>query len=248
MVAREYIGAMVYANKIIYIDTASLMDVEELNRFIRNSEDIFLKERRRIVVPKAVCLELVRHLGSGNPEKQEKAMRALETIREHQDIFNVQNKDLSEDEIDHAFADAEILAELTRNKKICGQLLITNDKDLSTDAYSLNNQGSCQGYRIMVFFINKFGELRKCECAFTSTAEKTKRTKPVLTPEENNTANQIHVNDGKRPLDESKEDTPSKSDNNLSVRDFLIPVGTYFLGFLTCKYGKTVFNTITSLI
>ena len=70
MIARDYIGAMVYTNKIIYIDTASLMDVEELNRFIRNSEDIFLREKRRIVVPKAVCLELVRHLGSDNTAKQ----------------------------------------------------------------------------------------------------------------------------------------------------------------------------------
>ena len=57
-----------------------------------------------------------------------------------------------------------MLSELTVNKIEYGQLLITNDKKLSRDAYGLNNQESCKGHRIMVCYVNRAGELQMCEC------------------------------------------------------------------------------------
>lgn len=51
MIAKDYISAMVNANSIIYIDTASLMDIEELDQFIENGEEVLRKKNRRIIVP-----------------------------------------------------------------------------------------------------------------------------------------------------------------------------------------------------
>lgn len=249
MVAKDYIGAMVYSNEIIYIDTASLMNVKELDRFIRNSEDILLSENRKIVVPKAVCLELVRHLGSDNREKQEMAMRVLEIIKEHSDVFDVHNNELNEDESFRAFADAEILAELTRNKQYCGQLLITNDRALSEDAYSLNNQGSCRGHQIMVCFINRLGELRKCECTKVSSKEIDKEEtgeEPVRIIIRNEAASSVQKEE-KKELENSSYDVPvSEADNSSSAWNIWIPIGTYLLGFFSHKYGKAAIKTITS--
>ena len=272
MSARDYISVMVNTNKIIYIDTASLMDVEELSQFIQNGEDILRDKNRRIVVPQAVCLELVRHLGSENQKKQDKAMRALGLIKDHQDIFEVRNQGLTEDEIYSAFADAEILAELTRNKKNCGQLLITNDRALGQDAFELNNQGSCRGYRIMVCFINRFGELRKCECTYSTTGETAKVAEAIWNNEEQDTAAQHQIdkmldttaqNKAGKELDatararaEKKQKIGDESKNTSAVEpkegpslwDVLIPTGTFFLGFLTCKYGKTAVKAAKTII
>ena len=248
MVAKDYISAMVNANKIIYIDTASLMDVSELSQFIQNSEDILLNKGRRIIVPQAVCLELVRHLGSTNQEKQDKAMQALELLKEHQGIFEVHNSGLNDEDVYRAFADAEILAELTRNKKDCGQLLITNDRALSQDAFDLNNQGSCRGHRIMVCFINKLGELRKCECTCTDTEEETTAVKSISTVEEPKIAEQTYAEKGAAYLNAEESVHLVTTEDSLSALDVLVPVGTFILGILTCKYGKTAIKLITSII
>ena len=65
-----------------------------------------------------------------------------------------------------AFADSELLSRLTKEKTEFSQLLITNDKKLSVDAYSLNNLNSCLGKKISVCYISKNGLLQKGETNF----------------------------------------------------------------------------------
>ena len=235
MVAKDYISAMVNANSIIYIDIASLMDITELRRFIENGEDILREKNRRIVVPQAVCLELVRHLSSRNQEKQEKALQVLELLNMYQDIFDVHNKGLNEDDIYAAFADAEILAELTRNKKYFGQLLITNDRALGQDAFELNNQGSCRGHQIMVCFINR--------CTNVSFEKKLEDNESEQDDERQSSAKPS----GEGEANESVPVPSVVSDKN-TAWNVLIPIVTFFLGFLTCRYGNTITKKILSFV
>ena len=92
MYTNDYIRTMVSLNEAIYIDTASLMDVENLELFIDNAEWVLLNEHRKIIVPRAVCLELTRHLGSQSPVKKEKAVRVLELLGSHGDSFEVHDE------------------------------------------------------------------------------------------------------------------------------------------------------------
>ena len=241
MNASDYISAMVSSNEAIYIDTASLMDVENMELFIENAEWILLKEHRRIIVPRAVCLELTRQLVSQNPSKRDKAARALDLLSNHVDIFEVRDENLREEEALKAFADSELLAELTLNRTACGQLLITNDRRLSEDAYKLNDQTSCRGRKVMVCFINKFGELRKCEC--TKEPVSFNQDKTIDTEQSNSPAN-----DKIQAVPDSMPEQPiNQQAHKLQIGRILIPIGTFAIGFLTSKYWDHATKLVKTL-
>lgn len=168
MTSIEYIETMVRSCDRIYMDTATLMDTEGLALFISHSTPILEAHERKIIIPKSVLSELARHLGSENHVKANLAMRAIELISQNRNLFQFVNEPMTEEEISHAFADAQILSELTLAKADCSQLLITNDKKLSADAFSLNQQQSSRGFQIRVCYISRSGELRKCECVSAS--------------------------------------------------------------------------------
>lgn len=128
-----------------------------------------MADGKRIIVPKAVYTELARHMGSEDEKKSALAMDAVDLMALNKDIFQVENAPLSEDEIAHAFADAQLLSELTLHRSDYNQLLITNDCKLSCDAFDLNQQQSCKGRRVIVCYINYYGELQCCDCARPST-------------------------------------------------------------------------------
>ena len=222
----DYIRTMVNTNDIIYIDTASLMHTTQLSRFISNAEPIFREAERRIIIPKAVCLELARHLGSNNQDKYRKALKALALGNALKDMFDVRNNNLQEDEIDNAFADAALLAELITNKADYSQLLITNDSKLEEDAYNLNRQGSCIGRRIMVCYINWSGELWRVDLSEVHDASAEQEPE---TEEKTQEA-------AEAPTDEIVTGKP-KSETYHPILNFLIPAGTFVAGFITCKYG-----------
>ena len=237
MYPSDYIQTMVSLNEAIYIDTASLMDVDNLELFIDNAEWVLLNEHRKIIVPRAVCLELARHLGSQNPVKKDKAVRVLEMLGSHSDIFEVHNEDLREEEAMKAFADSELLAELTLNRTACGQLLITNDRRLSEDAYKLNEQASCRGHKVMVCFINRLGELRKCECARAQSVAAHCEETPIFGA--NASALESAAIIEKQP---SCQSAP-----RFKISQALIPIGAFVAGFITCKHGKSAMKDIKSL-
>ena len=100
----------------------------------------------------------------------------------------------------------------------------------------------------MVCFINKLGELRKCECTCTDTEEETTAVKSISTVEEPKTAEQTYAEKGAAYLNAEESVHLVTAEESLSALDVLVPVGTFILGILTCKYGKTAIKLITSII
>lgn len=163
MTNTQYVEALVSSSERIYIDTATLME-EGMERFIFNNKELLMSSGRKMIVPTAVRSELARHLEGENAAKCKSAMRAIGLIAKHADLFEVENTPLTDEQIAGAFADIQLLSELTLHKGDCNQLLITNDRRLSRDAFYLNQQESCKGYHIRVCYINHLGYLNCCDC------------------------------------------------------------------------------------
>ena len=166
MTNREYVEDLLALNEKIYIDTSSLMNDTELGRFLVQYHDIFEALNKKIIVTREVCLEIVRHLSSKNIEKQEKAKSVILLFKNYSNLFLFEDKDLKQSEVSSAFADSELLSRITKDKSKHSQLLITNDKNLSVDAYKLNKLYSCKGKKIMVCFIDNLGQLNKGKTGF----------------------------------------------------------------------------------
>ena len=166
MTNRKYVEDLLALNEKIYIDTSSLMNDTELGRFLVQYQDIFEALNKKIIVTREVCLEIVRHLSSKNIEKQEKAKSVILLFKTYSNLFIFEDKDLKQSEVSSAFADSELLSRITKDKSKHSQLLITNDKNLSVDAYKLNKLYSCKGKKIMVCFIDNLGQLNKGKTGF----------------------------------------------------------------------------------
>ena len=166
MTNREYVKDLLALNEKIYIDTSSLTNDTELGRFLVQYQDIFEALNKKIIVTREVCLEIVRHLSSKNIEKQEKAKSVILLFKNYSNLFIFEDKDLKQSEVSSAFADSELLSRITKDKSKHSQLLITNDKNLSVDAYKLNKLYSCKGKKIMVCFIDNLGQLNKGKTGF----------------------------------------------------------------------------------
>lgn len=166
MTNREYVEDLLALNEKIYIDTSSLMNDTELGRFLVQYQDIFGSLDKKIIVTREVCLEIVRHLSSKNIEKQEKAKSVILLFKNYSNLFIFEDKDLKQSEVSSAFADSELLSRITKDKSKHSQLLITNDKNLSVDAYKLNKLYSCKGKKIMVCFIDNLGQLNRGKTGF----------------------------------------------------------------------------------
>ena len=166
MTNREYVEDLLALNEKIYIDTSSLMNDTELGRFLVQYQDIFEALNKKIIVTREVCLEIVRHLSLKNIEKQEKAKSVILLFKNYSNLFIFEDKDLKQSEVSSAFADSELLSRITKDKSKHSQLLITNDKNLSDDAYKLNKLYSCKGKKIMVCFIDNLGQLNKGKTGF----------------------------------------------------------------------------------
>lgn len=157
----DYVIFLLSRNDRIYIDTSSVMTVQNFEKFINHYADMFISYQRQIIVPKTVCLELLRHANSANEDKKIKAKKAIQILLTYQELFILEGIMEQGDTIEDGFADSELLSIITRDKMKFTQLLITNDKKLSVDAYQMNRLQSCYGQGIMVCFISDNGELHK---------------------------------------------------------------------------------------
>lgn len=161
----EYTKSVLMKNDIIIIDTSATMNYERFDKLVTQIGSLITKIDKKIIVPKAVWKELIRHQNSNINEKRIKAERAIDIISLHRNIFLLEDEIMDSNEIVKTFADVELLSTLTKNKIMHKQLLITNDKKLSTDAFKLNLQESCFGRKIEVCYITCSGTLNMCECA-----------------------------------------------------------------------------------
>ena len=179
----QYVKKILLTVDRILVDTSTLMR-PGFYQFVNNNRDLLLEEGKKIIVPKSVYTELARHLQSEDEKKVNLAMDAVALLKNNEDIFQVAKSILTDEEIAEAFADPELLSELTLHKQSFRQLLITNDQKLGSDAYDLNQQESCRGRKVYVCYITCFGELQCCECVRTVVeticvnADQTQKTIP----------------------------------------------------------------------
>lgn len=248
MTNTEYLTTMANINDRIYIDTASLMNADYLQQFVENAEPVFTAASKRITIPTAVRSELGKHISSSDIVKREAALEALSIIRQHRNLFDIADDELSEEAIAKVFADAELLAELMIYKKEGNQLLITNDRKLSSDAYELNKQQSCLGHRINVCHITRFGFLQICDCV--KAVIKPEVGHPSSAESEPTTMSQDHMEQCTSnteepciPLEVEKQEEPF-----FGIMQILAFGGTFAGGFLVGKYGGKVIKGVARFV
>ena len=153
-----------WSNQIVYVDTATLMNVGAMKKFISNYGDEIRRSGRKIKVPLSVRHELSRHFQRRSSPKSVAAMEAEILLGDHSDLFDLQGENwLDKKELSEAFADPDLLATLTLHKMKENQTLITNDRTLGENASDINKWQSCSGYAITICYVNRNGELCKCE-------------------------------------------------------------------------------------
>ena len=239
---REYVVSMLKANTKVYIDTASLMNVEALEQFIQNFEDIFEDMNRRIEVPYSVRLELSRHMRSRDVVKYTRALEALSLIGSHTGMFSIPETPTDEEEIRKAFADMDLLAMLTKNKKDEAQLLITNDRDLADDASKLNNLGSCRGRKVSVCFITSAGEL------YMNNGSKSSLSRQPKPEEEDLAVKPSEATPTDVPTEEDGSQTENSKNDAEWIRWIAISGGSFTAGVLVHKYGRQAARSTLRLI
>lgn len=215
----------------ITMDTASLMEIDSLKRMVDKYREVFLNHGKMIIIPAVVCQELVRHLTSDIEDKREKADKALKIIRNNGELFTVELAEYSSEEIRKAFADREILLRLSSARANRRQLLITNDRKLSRDAYNLNLMESCSGKTVFVCYLTYCGDLCRCDCS-TKNLPEAEATKIIVKKEP------VYVEVEKK-----------RKTSGGDILGWIIGGSVIFgAGYGTCKYGKIAVNAIKNLI
>lgn len=223
---KEYVEKQVVLNDVIYMDTNCLMYINDLQKFIHNYKDIFLAESKKIVIIGAVMEELAKLSCSKNLEKQKRAKQALEIMMLNQELFYIENLDVNEER--SIFADPAILNRLLGKRREYKQLLISNDRDLTTDAFKLNNIESFDGNRINVCFLTYEGNLQMCDCARKESIKCIEDDKFSQSTDEANGMNQ----------------TCKVEKNKSFFEKWGMPVGSFALGVLVTLGSKSTMNYI----
>ena len=226
----EYVTDLIKSNDKIYIDTSALMNVEELELFAKNVQEILQTEGKHIIVSHEVYMELLRHLNGLDDRKRHLVHKVFDIFFRYENIFSVQDTDISNVDFLKAFADAKLLAELTENKSFWRQLLITNDRKLGHDAYDLNHLESCRGYNIKVCYLNRFGELHRCDCVKDAQVQQLSSEPEVVIKEVVKVINK-------------KEEKEVDS----WIPKVIVPVATLLVGFTVGKYGSDTWKFIKKI-
>lgn len=221
---------MCYNNELlrtdrIIIDTSVVMN-ESFGDFVDKVKLDFLQANKKMIIPREVCLEIAKHLGSENHEKNEAALRGITVMTNNQQIFDIENKNLIENEIAKAFADADIIANLAKNRIHFSQMLITCDRKLSLDANKLNSLESCIGREVIVRHIGKYGDLMVCD---NLSVEKTSL--------ENETEEKIEIPSIPDFLLKDDDDNNYKKKWQFDWKSALIGTSSLGFGIIFCKLG-----------
>lgn len=173
-------------NDAVYADACTLMNVDRLELFFGRYGDLMKKTGTKIIIPASVRKELVRLAGSKEPEKKSKANSCINALFKFTELIDLEGGALSSEGIDRIHADPEIIAMLTLRRRDDRQLMLTNDGDLASDVFRLNDLRSCHGKPITVCYIDRDGYLKLSDCmteamenAVHSTVE-TEKTEPTV--------------------------------------------------------------------
>ncbi len=167
----HYTARMLSFHDTVILDTSALMDIKGITNFITENEALLIRNAVHITILGSVAQELVRHLHSHNPDKVAKASEALSLIRVYPEVFIAEAADFSDAALSRAFADKDIFLRLADQRCQKRQLLITNDRRLSKDAFALNSLESCCGQHVSVCYLNHLGELCRCSCTIPNAED-----------------------------------------------------------------------------
>ncbi len=194
---RDYKELIDHAD-IMMLDTCFAMN-DAFPIFVDEIETELLAYEKKIIVRYYVLAELFRKMRSDNKYTSERATRAIEIICMRRNIFDVDERSITAEEIIRAFADAELLAELTKARIKNRTILFTNDYKLGCDANNLNNLGSCYGKKIKVFGLDKDGLLYEKK-------NEPEVIEPVIEVEDKDEANHKKVPEMKHDMDMQHHD------------------------------------------
>lgn len=165
----DYLKHQIQTNEIIWIDTCTMMHIHRFELFIKNVRPILLESNKKIQIPDCVMAELAKHQLSPDESKQASATEALSLIKANSDIFKIEhlNNDASNGE---DFADPKILTVILEKRRNIPQLLISNDHQLTSDAYKFNDLESFYGSKVSVCYIGANGDMNMCDCVKRKTS------------------------------------------------------------------------------
>lgn len=216
-------------NDIIMLDTSFIMD-NDFEVFVESIELSLMTIKKKMFVSKAVWAELLRHINGNDKTKQKKAINSITVLSLHRNIFNIDETNVSTEQILRAFADAEFLSHLTLNKAAYSQALLTNDNKLSKDALNINKFQSCNGKKVSVYHLTQ-GTLSLYECNEKIDSKTATSAKDLLNVEELR--------------------SPSSDKNSDTLLTFCryagVSIFSASLGFVISKYGKNLVNTFKSI-
>ncbi len=217
------IEILIQDNQIIMIDTCFAMN-DAFESFISNVELTLMTNRKKIVVRNYVMAELYRLMGSYDEHTKQKATRAVSTICLSPHIFAIDETHVTTETILKSFADAEFIADFTKNRIHHKMVLLTNDYKLGKDIYELNNLKSCNGKQIKVFRLTHNGKLK--EQKYTSDESEKNNSIPTETETNINTY------------------TPKLNWIPVAIGS----VASFTVGAICTKYGKAMVNNIIRAI
>ena len=141
----------------VFIDTSALMNEGALLELIDYLEMPLMEQKKKIIVPDDVWMELMKFLSSGTEDKKEKACRAVDLLWQYRNIFNTNTEIGFELRREKPFTDKALLIEFLKNKSYFKQLMISSDKGLIADALDINDLRSYQGREVTAFYLDQTG-------------------------------------------------------------------------------------------
>ena len=225
----------------MYIDTATLMNVSAMKKFINKYGDEIRRSGRKIRVPLSVRHELSRHFQRRDYQKSMAAMEAEILLSNNSDLFELQGDNwLNKKDLSEAFADPELLATLTLNKAKGNQTLITNDRMLGENAHDINRWKSCSGYAITVCFINRDGELCKADHMVEESIDHEQNVSIETASMEESSLNEETEQKG-LVLDKVEDDSKVKKyriNDGISIKNMAFSAIGFITGIITIHYAK----------
>ena len=147
--------AEIVSQYVIMIDTCSLMH-RECGKVIAGLLPALMREKKKVVVPRQVLLELQCLQESGNTTQNASAREGFRLCRLLRDAGCLDVRGNSRDN----FADNVFFVHILHFRSLYRILLITQDRKLTSDTLMMNSLHSAAGYPVAVMRITESGTLR----------------------------------------------------------------------------------------
>ena len=140
---KQFLAKALKENTVLIADCCFLMH-PSLEIWLQENRNAFVDAGKTIYIMPAVHQELARLVDSDDTRKAQAAMNGASLVSKYSELFSYKHTPFTEEDMQKAFADNDILAELTANRQRHRQILLTNDTRLARDASRINLTESCR--------------------------------------------------------------------------------------------------------